>query len=559
MSKPLTLEKISFVAGSTPGDPGLEVSGSQVVILVGPNNSGKSTALRELEDWASGQDVETKVVEGADVSWPSAEEGLELIKQFEVDPRTPIPADNIYVSVHRPGAQNQVEFHTGVEDLRNRMSAGDFATVRHYLLQPFTLRLDGRGRFSLADPQPSGDLYTAATNHLVRLLQSKPARCEVRKLISDAFGYYFFVDMTGLTELRVRMSEVDPPDGFDELSVRQESLDFAKASPLLSELGDGVQAYTGLVSAIIGIPSRLILIDEPEAFLHPILSRRLGRDLTRLVGGREGTMVVSTHSADFLMGCIEESDSSAIVRLTYEGGLATARSLSASALSDLMRDPMLRSTGALSGLSHRAVVVTEGDSDRTVYGEINRRLGSDGRGIDDCLFLNAQNWQTIAKLIGPLRQLGIPAAAVVDFDVIRSDQKWPELFEAAGMNVEKRDDFNRARSNSRSILAQYESADTKTRGLEALTDEHTAVVAEFLDAVAEYGIFVVPVGELEGWLRDLEINASKQSWVPEFFERLGANPDSGLAAEPSQDDVWAFIDRIADWVSNPARLGIPAG
>ncbi len=556
MPKPLSLEKISFVAGPTPGESGLDVDGSQVVILVGPNNSGKSTALRELEIWSSGNETGMKVIQGADVSWPSAEEGFEMIRQFEADPPSPIPPGRLYISVDRPGAERPVEFQVDVDEIRQLMDRGDFGPVRHFYLQPFTLRLDGRGRFGLADPQSSGHLHEPAKNHLVRLLQSEEARSEVRQLVWDAFGRYFFVDMTGLTDLRIRMSEVPPPDGVDELSVRQESLDFANASPQLTELGDGVQAYTGLVSAIVGIPSRIILIDEPEAFLHPILSRRLGRDLTRLVGRREGTLVVSTHSPDFLMGCIEESDSSTIVRLTYEGGLATARSLGASVLAELMRDPMLRSTGALSGLFHRAVVVTEGDSDRVVYDEVNRRLGLDGRGVDDCLFVNAQNWQTIAKLLRPLRELGIPAAAIVDLDTIWSDHRWVSLFEAVGMDVETRDSFNKARNDCRLILTEYESARLKAEGLDALSDERRTVVARFLEDVSRYGVFVVPVGELESWLKYLDIEASKSSWVHELFDRMGTTPESESWVGPGQDDIWAFIDQIAAWVSDSNTAGV---
>ena len=40
-------------------------------------------------------------------------------------------------------------------------------------------------------------------------------------------------------------------------------------------------------------------------------------------------------------------------------------------------------------------------------------------GIPNCLFLNAQNKQTVRTVIRPLRQLGIPAAGIVDIDVLK--------------------------------------------------------------------------------------------------------------------------------------------
>ena len=45
------LSKIKFAAGSTPDKPSLEVDLTALTVFVGPNNSGKSQALREIENW----------------------------------------------------------------------------------------------------------------------------------------------------------------------------------------------------------------------------------------------------------------------------------------------------------------------------------------------------------------------------------------------------------------------------------------------------------------------------------------------------------------------------
>src|SRR5207248_10030214 len=109
-----------------------------------------------------------------------------------------------------------------------------------------------------------------------------------------------------------------------------------------------------------------------------------------------------------------------IIRLTYRGGVATARVLRNDDLLKLMRNPLLRSTGVLNGLFYEFVVVTESDSDRAFYQEINERLlrFNPELGIPNCLFLNAQNKQTVRSIIRPLRELGIPAAGIVDIDVL---------------------------------------------------------------------------------------------------------------------------------------------
>ena len=63
-----------------------------------------------------------------------------------------------------------------------------------------------------------------------------------------------------------------------------------------------------------------------------------------------------------------------VVRLTYHNEEATSRVLPSEQLLKLMRNPLLRSTGVLQGLFYEYVIVTEADSDRVFYQEINDRL-----------------------------------------------------------------------------------------------------------------------------------------------------------------------------------------
>src|SRR5438552_2098735 len=99
-----------------------------------------------------------------------------------------------------------------------------------------------------------------------------------------------------------------------------------------------------MIAALVTLPLRLILIDEPEAFLHPPLARRLGQAIADIARDRDARVVAATHSAEFLRGCVESPAATSIVRLTYERqtGEATARSLSTSELRPLMTEPLLR-------------------------------------------------------------------------------------------------------------------------------------------------------------------------------------------------------------------------
>ena len=60
------------------------------------------------------------------------------------------------------------------------------------------------------------------------------------------------------------------------------------------------------------------------------------------------------------MGCIERVPETSVVRLGYEGDVATARELKAEQLTERAFKPLLQSTNVLRALFHRGAVVTEG-------------------------------------------------------------------------------------------------------------------------------------------------------------------------------------------------------
>jgi hypothetical protein len=226
-----------------------------------------------------------------------------------------------------------------------------------------------------------------------------------------------------------------------------------------------------------------------------------------------------------------------------------------------MYEPLLRSTRALEGLFHRAVVVGEADADRAFYDEINRRLVEVGRGIPDSLFLNAQNWSTEARVIAPLRKLGVPAAGVLDLDTLWNRRgEWKKLYDAVGIS-EGSSIFSQLEADRSSCASdRRERQRCKENGLAALPKSKRDAARRFIASLASYGIFVVPVGELENWLSSLTIpTLAKHEWIVKMLAGLGSNPASKTYVRPGRGDVWAFLDRIDQWVRDPARRGMPNG
>ena len=68
----------------------------------------------------------------------------------------------------------------------------------------------------------------------------------------------------------------------------------------------------------------------------------------------------------------------------------------------------------------------------------------------------------------------------------------------------------------------------------------------------------MPKGGLETWIPNLHITGHGNTWVINFFDKLRKYAEKGREVEPSNDDVWKFIDLISEWLKNPERSGMKA-
>ncbi|WP_231575856.1 ATP-dependent nuclease [Pseudorhodobacter ferrugineus] len=356
----------------------------------------------------------------------------------------------------------------------------------------------------------------------------------------------------------------EKPDPVTERNLGAETLTYMTKSVPRAALSDGFNAYVGMLGALYASDYKAILIDEPEAFLHPALARTLGKQIAQQA--RDKQVFIATHSADFLMGAIEAGENVRIVRLQYQAGVGRACLLDKDELRVFMNDPLLRSANVMSGLFSKAVVVGESDTDRAFYQEINTRLlaKKDPRGIEGCVFLNAQNKQTVPRIVRLLRRMGVPAAGIVDLDVLaEGGGVWASQLEALATPEAQKAALEAARLSTFSALKAVSTdvakKNYKTEGGLKLLDEGTReAAANLLDTLDAYGLFVVPGGEVEQWLSGLGVSHAKPSWLRTIFEAMGANSTDVGYVQPAVGDVWDFIGQANAWFANPQRKGMTA-
>lgn len=555
------ISSLSLKFGRVPSLAPEPICTTPVTVFVGPNNSGKSTVLSEIERFCrTGQKNALSVIlEDIAFDGLPLEEARKAIERIRQTPNVGEALNPDHIIVGSRGGRHQVHLNTLTQAVQNpSTNLGAFCA---WFLNHVTLMLDGRSRINLVNQQPAGDLQQAPQTSLQVLFRDDVKRGEVRRIVAEAFGTYYVIDPTSLGQLRVRLSERPPHNDLEERGIHEEAVLFHAKAQLIDVASDGVKAFTGIITEIMAGDPRIILIDEPEAFLHPSLAFKLGYEVSRAALTADKRVFVSTHSPMFVMGCIQSGAPVNIVRLTYRGGIATARVLPSQEILELMRNPLLRSTGVLSALFYEFVVVTESDADRAFYQEVNERLlrfRSDW-GIPNCLFINAQNKQTIPTIIRPLRKLGIPAAAVVDIDVLKDGgTTWTNLLDSIHVPALSHQSLATQRTAVKQAMDATGHNMKRDGGISILKVEDQEAGFNLLNLLAEYGAFVVPGGELESWLKCCGASGHGPSWLIDVFERMGEDPDATSYVRPSQDDVWQFIAQVKVWLVNPTRKGIPA-
>ena len=137
--------------------------------------------------------------------------------------------------------------------------------ANNLLLRLYTVRLDGRTRFLLVGSKPSGNLNDRPINLLHELFQDKNKMIKVTEMIKNAFGLYITIYPSQMISLSIKVSSEKPPNLTNTAEIN-EITKFCSDKEEITNLGDGIQCYTGLICGLISLHHQIILIDEPELF-----------------------------------------------------------------------------------------------------------------------------------------------------------------------------------------------------------------------------------------------------------------------------------------------------
>ena len=94
-------------------------------------------------------------------------------------------------------------------------------------------------------------------------------------------------------------------------------------------------------------------------------------------------------------------------------------------------------------------------------------------------------------------------------------------------------------------------------GVNVLALHEREACTNLLSQLNDYGVFVVPGGELESWLKALNTTGHGPAWLIQMFDAMGSDPTDAGYVKPDGGDVWEFMKLVKTWLNDPRRKGIP--
>jgi hypothetical protein len=539
---------------------GTEVSfaDSKVMFVVGANNSGKSRTLAELEGVLRG-DPGGLVVRGcrrtgadgtAIVAWLEEQGFL-----FEEVPG--------YWRLEWPtGGTTSSDIYSSIVGITSESALG------HYAAQGLVKALTAIDRLQLASGQPSYDPATQRPSTSLQLLQAdSKLEKQLAEVASMAFGEPVTLNRVAGPTLRLHVGE--PARQLDLLD--REYVTEISSLPMVDEQGDGYKAFIGLMLSLLTSFASIVLVDEPEAFLHPPQARRLGRELAAR-SASERQFFIATHSSDVLEGALQAGADVGVLRLTRDGDVNWPTLLDTEALRELWSDPLLRYSGALDALFARGLVICENERDCTFYLAVLEEDPA-APGDHDLEFVTVGGKSSIPRVARAIHALGVPVRAICDLDVLNDLALLERIIEALGGTVDDatKADFRVFSDGVRSVATPPKkqeierqvaeafskspgedvSRDTwndlkdaakrpggwarmKRDGISPLRGDQREAAERLIAALRDQGLFVVDKGELEAWVPDA--GGKGPDWLARAFEREGHR----------RPEVREFVRPIAD-------------
>lgn len=393
-----SIESITLRGGET-----IQAGPGAVTVIVGPNNAGKSTLLNELRQ-VLGASHKQETLSNRSV------ESVQIRRQGSSADMLAWLGQNVPALPEHPNEWER--FVNSWEPERGGVPAyGDLHSV-------FVFGASAREVLTRQLSSPIRNRLTELPNHPLHHLQDEPdLMSNVSSLHEKVFGDPLTLDQLGGT-MQLRVGSLDEPSPrYGE--VPESYIDAMEHLDPVDTQGDGMRAFLAQLLPVVTASHRVVLLDEPEAFLHPPQAHALGFHLGQHAIATDVQLILATHDKDLLSGLLASNVPVSVVRLTRHGNSLSAPQLSSDTLRELWSDPVFRHTNVLNALFHRVAVLAEGDGDcaflRAALDDASR---THSLPPNEVLFVPTGGYAGMQKVAAALAAVKVPVVVAPDLDVL---------------------------------------------------------------------------------------------------------------------------------------------
>lgn len=557
----INLSSLSFSNGET-----IDLGAKDILLVVGPNNAGKSATLRAIRDKLVEPSSTSPVLNTIKIYKRGSSEDLKKWIHESTKRQPDNPQNPGFSALGHVVHQNQIDYSWQRQD----NAVGNLSRwLCHFL--------SADERLQICNPPNSVSLLKEGPSHPIHYLQ-RDDKLELN--LSNKFKKAFGVDLVvhrnagSLVPLHVGERPI-AIDGEDRVSLSY--IERLERLPQLQTQGDGMRSFAGVLLATSVGRESILLVDEPEAFLHPPQARLLGTTLVQS-RGENRQLLIATHSTDVLRGVLDaNSPDVKVIRIRRTGDTNSIRQLDNTRIQELWSDPLLRHSNILDGLFHEGVVVCEADSDCRFYAavlEAAHDAKQTEQKLPDLMFTHCGGKARLPLVVRSLREVDVPVCAVADFDVLADEQPLKGIVEALGADwASLESDWRTVKTAVDSKRPELNTDDVKKEIDRAFKDLSNPTIPEkqrseiqniikkssawsnaklvgkafvppggpsqacdrLLKALMNVGLHVVEVGELESFARTEGGHGPK--WVNSVLTR-------NLASDPELEAARKFTLRL---------------
>ncbi len=539
------------------------------MVFVGPNNAGKSLALKELEEHLS-DPVKTTVIKEASIRRSGTRE--DFVKHIQSHTKVTTQGSSWIYAI--PG-----------NTLSTPQELDQMWPHQIKFFNPlFCKRIPTETRISDSDPVAAINFLDELPQHPIHLLfEDDELEGRISSYFRKAFGEDLNVNISAGSHWPLFVGERPELDPGEQRHSHSYSSRFRSQMVSLQEQGDGMRSFASVILHLLApvIPS-ILLLDEPEAFLHPPQARLLGEIIaTEKAPGAQ--LFLATHSPDVLQGLINVApEHLRVLRMQRDGRVNRIKELEKKVVKKISLDPIMRYSSVLSGLFHERVIICEADADCMFYSSILDLPAVHGETHPDVLFAHANGKHRMATLAETLVALDVPVDIVADIDVLNDLTVLEKIVEALN------GDWATVRSLAHTVTNAIEqhkpwlNAMEVKKGIERILDgtpssgefpkqlrseisklfrkaspwdavkdggesalpsgEATKKFQELQEHCSQIGLWIVPAGELEGFCKS--VGGHGPRWVQQVIE------DRNLATDPELESARKFVKEL--WEGKPS-------